>query len=1161
MVDQSGNKMTARFRGIDDVIRELGYVLRSGNGLLENDFQLLEVIEKLGIKIDSGKTVDVADVIEKLNHLKLTTDEEVLNARVAEAMAIPEEDLENARVPIAKISELVEEYERHLKEGLDHEEAVKRVAENNKGLVAKKNVATFLERQKEIYQETLQSIKSEAGQGRSDNERLAKMASTQQLFAEERLKAVGIDGPVAKEIAKETVGSVATREMSPEETSRIAVAAVKKINNETIRQYAQEVAQQGVEIVKPEVKIAKQVEDTTKWLIENLKQISPDEVSRSKAQLERVITEKIVEQIAGKSRPEEKSVGDRETGERQQQEPKKLSEQIMEALDLPPSKTAIVEKAVGEASVEATGWNDDKTTEAVEILVEELTKTPGIMAEAKGRENEIRKAATEEIRRAVSQGNGFEGVVDRVSKIVDPDLGKRVAIELAVERIEARGREWSDLKIEKVTDELVAIIGPEAVSKKADIRAAVSEQARLLINENTNFLELSQKVTGILKVPDSEAGVVIEAVVAAEAKGKAWDMAKTDQATNKLMSVLKTDGAVSAKLTSSEPGLQATVRAKVEAAVADGLPLQESTRQPLSPKNLTERIAEILDLPKEKRSQVNLAVRNAELTVDRAIMSDKGGLELVRAQRVRNEIERGFDSVNKKLEPEQVVKVHNYAKFVGDFYSEADLDVYKNEAVAFAEGRGNKPGIIKNAWGDLNGISKIVRMPPKQFKIFQEKYFQLKNEVKGLKTPFNVPELRSLDGLMKLTQEIPQIRNLLTFAQKFTEAYSSINNLTGGFLTRIGLEKAGTAILERIGGQAVGEFVRQSLVVIAENGIRQGLTMILNGILGGGVQAGAAGAMAAGGAAAGAGASGALAGAVAAFQAIPVVGQIILVVAAAIVLAVKVVKPIVDKVKKFAKGFTDALGIDLSAFQIGTKKFLQDNFGKLAGGLMDFGLKIGMAVLAIPTLLMGIKVATSPIAWVFIGLMGMGLMTSLNVSAMVPRGPPAGVEVYEYDEEAEPFVPGPPLPTRDPSIVIPESCPGIWPTSSGVVSQGPLGHYSHRTAQAIDISVGSVPIMATHDGLALPGGSLGSDYGYYVDVVGTCNGKAITTRYAHMPSLVFTSQKLVQQGEIIGYVDNTGNSTGSHLHYELFGGQINDWLPKPVPLRCSEAYECNISIP
>lgn len=227
---------------------------------------------------------------------------------------------------------------------------------------------------------------------------------------------------------------------------------------------------------------------------------------------------------------------------------------------------------------------------------------------------------------------------------------------------------------------------------------------------------------------------------------------------------------------------------------------------------------------------------------------------------------------------------------------------------------------------------------------------------------------------------------------------------------------------------------------------------------------------------------------------------------------------------------------------------------------MDFGLKAGMFLVSIPAIIGTIAVATSPIALVFIGIFVIGLMTSINVSALVPRGPPSGVEIYDYESDfGEDFVPGLPLPTRDPSIVIPESCPGIWPTNSGVITQGPLGRWSHRISQAIDIGVGPVPIVATHDGLASPGWN--DPYGYYVDVAGTCNGKTITTRYAHMPGLMFRTEKQVKQGEIIGYVDNTGNSTGSHLHYELRGGQINDWLPKPVPPRCSQVDECNVSIP
>lgn len=55
-------------------------------------------------------------------------------------------------------------------------------------------------------------------------------------------------------------------------------------------------------------------------------------------------------------------------------------------------------------------------------------------------------------------------------------------------------------------------------------------------------------------------------------------------------------------------------------------------------------------------------------------------------------------------------------------------------------------------------------------------------------------------------------------------------------------------------------------------------------------------------------------------------------------------------------------------------------------------------------------------------------------------------------------------------------------------------------------------------------------YGYFIEV-DHHNGQV--SRYAHCSKLAVSKGQSVSQGEVIGYVGTTGNSTGNHLHFEI----------------------------
>lgn len=106
----------------------------------------------------------------------------------------------------------------------------------------------------------------------------------------------------------------------------------------------------------------------------------------------------------------------------------------------------------------------------------------------------------------------------------------------------------------------------------------------------------------------------------------------------------------------------------------------------------------------------------------------------------------------------------------------------------------------------------------------------------------------------------------------------------------------------------------------------------------------------------------------------------------------------------------------------------------------------------------------------------------------------------------------------------------IWPTSGNVCGGMRRGH------PAIDICAGgaSPPIVASDGGVVVQA-AYGWNYGYGNTVL-IDHGNGFQTRYAHMRVLNVSQGQRVSQGQQVGIMGTTGNSTGVHLHFEIHMG-------------------------
>lgn len=113
-----------------------------------------------------------------------------------------------------------------------------------------------------------------------------------------------------------------------------------------------------------------------------------------------------------------------------------------------------------------------------------------------------------------------------------------------------------------------------------------------------------------------------------------------------------------------------------------------------------------------------------------------------------------------------------------------------------------------------------------------------------------------------------------------------------------------------------------------------------------------------------------------------------------------------------------------------------------------------------------------------------------------------------------------------------------WPVN-GPITSG-FGQRWGRLHAGIDIGVGfGTPIGAAAGGIVIHAGWLGG----YGNLVVIDHGGGLSTAYGHQQAIYVRNGQQVGQGQVIGEVGSTGNSTGPHLHFEVrVGGSPVDPL-------------------
>lgn len=113
--------------------------------------------------------------------------------------------------------------------------------------------------------------------------------------------------------------------------------------------------------------------------------------------------------------------------------------------------------------------------------------------------------------------------------------------------------------------------------------------------------------------------------------------------------------------------------------------------------------------------------------------------------------------------------------------------------------------------------------------------------------------------------------------------------------------------------------------------------------------------------------------------------------------------------------------------------------------------------------------------------------------------------------------------------------PATGRLSSGFGSRWGTTHFGIDIAN----SAQTVPVVAAASGVVFSS-YYSTSYGHVIFITHNINGQTYTTVYAHLDSRHAQVGDTVSKGQFIGYMGNTGNSFGKHLHFEV---HIGEWNP------------------
>ena len=392
------------------------------------------------------------------------------------------------------------------------------------------------------------------------------------------------------------------------------------------------------------------------------------------------------------------------------------------------------------------------------------------------------------------------------------------------------------------------------------------------------------------------------------------------------------------------------------------------------------RLEQILSSNKNlgNNTYVQMTAKKFYLTVDKIIEQHAGEVKALREETFGKNFDKELVEKNPSLNETKLKSAGEYRDLVSkNSFDKSIIDGQQNIALENNDPVFG-PGKLENAWMDLKTTVNFLQKSPEEIKSIKEKYNSLKGKLDGVNLPSGSKEARSFERVMSVLNN-PNADDLFSRTRKYLGWADRVDKLTGGWLNKT-VTDAGVKVFEKIGNQAIQEFTTNALGQMAEHGFQQGFSNVLNGILSGGVKKGVefgvkTGAEMGAKAVVQTGAKVAVkVGAELGTEA--VAGTVGGAATGGILTIAMIALEAVKAIKKAGNAIAEKLGIS-------SKKFLEENFGKVGG----FFIKTATMMVAVPAALVGAITATTigPIViMVIVGLVGYQIFQSGLISSLMP---------------------------------------------------------------------------------------------------------------------------------------------------------------------------------